>query len=253
MEVPDIAVQIVNYKTKQFIGPLIASIVKDIRGSKLKIEINILDNASGDNLKDIAETRSNQGVRLYQSITNGGFGAGQNILASKTKAKYLLLLNPDLLFIEEHTIERLLRTLEKTQASVVGPRLLTPLSHQSTPLTNPSLSQLKQQPWDHGKGSLVAYRIESKLAQADWVSGAVFLVNAEDFLNAGGFDERFFLYYEEVDLCLALRKKHKLIIYDPTIQVLHYGGVVATKRSLYALKSYIYFQLKKVRRYFTKN
>lgn len=232
METPYIAIQIVNYKTKNFLNPLISSIIKDTADYGQKIEINIIDNDSGDDLRNIAKRWQDQDVHTYKADKNGGFGTGHNVLARKTRARYLLILNPDVLFIENQTVERLMNTLKQYKATVVGPRLLTPKNKaRNIPLGNLSPSQLKQQPWDHSLGYVRPYRLHDKLVEAAWVSGAVFLIERESFLESGGFDETFFLYMEEVDLCRQLRKRRQRIIYEPAIRVLHYNHAVAKKNT----------------------
>ena len=244
----NVAIQIVNYKTKIFLDPLISSIIKDTKSSNLNLEINIIDNNSGDDITDIAALRAHKNVHVYKSKINGGFGAGHNILATKTKAEYLLILNPDVLFIEVNTIINLVNKLKLTKASVIGPKLLTPIVRSTKPLETISLAGLKQQTYDHGKDYISPYKLNDVMSNVAWVSGAVFLIKHEDFSKLQ-FDERFFLYYEELDLCLRLRREGKVIIYEPNIKVLHYGSVVAKKFSVTMLKSFIYFYYKRLINY----
>lgn len=170
----DIAVQIVNYKTKLFLNPLIQSIYKNTDPG-LKIEINILDNKSGDDLKDIKLKWQAKNVNIYYSDKNAGFGAGHNLLASKTKAKHILILNPDLILIEKNTIERLEETAKQTNAIVVGPRLLTPKSRTDMTLDNLLFNDLKQQRWDHLTRSFGLYRRHKKLLEVAWGFGGCIL------------------------------------------------------------------------------
>ena len=241
----DVAIQIVNYKTKAFLEPLVASIIKDLEHSGLEVDINILDNASGDDLEQLGQKWHNRRVHIYTSARNGGFGAGHNTLAHKTNAPYLLILNPDMLFFEPHTIERLLETSRSTGAAVVGPRLLTPKSRAHTMLEEVSADQLKQQPWDHGKHGIWRYHLDNQEVEVVWVSGAAFLIRHDVFKAVGGFDNKFFLYFEEVDLCYRLRRLGERVIYNPKIQLIHYGNAVAKKRSGYTIRSFIRLQLKR--------
>lgn len=248
---PDIAIQIVNYKTKAFLEPLLESVAKDVAGSSLAVEINILDNASGDDLTEIGKRWQKHNVHIYTSDKNRGFGGGHNLLANKTKAHYLLLLNPDLIFIEPQTVQRLLDTHQQSNADVVGPRLLTPKKRTAAQLAALSQSQLKQQPWDHGTYNIFTrYRSKHTLTEVAWVSGAVFLIERDTFENVGGFDEKFFLYYEEIDLCHRLQGQGKRTVYDPTIQVLHYSGG-ATGRGIaygkHSTKSFLRFHAKRLK------
>jgi N-acetylglucosaminyl-diphospho-decaprenol L-rhamnosyltransferase len=240
----DVAIQIVNYKTRDFLEPLIESVFRDTASSDLKIEINVLDNASGDDLSDIARRWRGKNLHIYATDTNNGFGAGHNLLAGKTRARYLLILNPDLLIIEPRTVERLIARLEKSGAAVVGPRLLTPRARQARELGDLTAGDLKQQPWDHCKRYIGPYQRHDKPVEVAWVSGAVFLIGREQFEAAGGFDEAFFLYYEELDLCRRLRRRGLRVVYDPEVQVLHYGNAVANKFSRYLVKSFLLFLMK---------
>jgi len=248
MPKPTIAIQIVNYKTKSFLEPLLTSIVKDISGSKVFAEISILDNDSGDDLSDLARRWKDRNVSVFMHDSNVGFGAGHNILARKTEAEYILLLNPDMVFIEPDTVSRLLQTMIETQATVVGPRLLWPKDRRNRELHLLELDQLEQQPWDHGRDDKRRYRIDSERCSVAWVSGAAFLIRRDAFEAISGFDEKFFLYYEEVDLCRRLRKQGKRIVYNPHIQILHYGSASANKISLYGFKSLLRLELKKLKR-----
>lgn len=249
MKSPDVAIQIVNYKTKAFLDPLLDSITKDIANSKISFEINILDNASGDDLTKIGERWQNRHVHVYTSETNGGFGAGHNILANKTTARYLLILNPDILLMEPRTIERLMSTLTETGAAVVGPRLLMPRLQTLKPLPRYAASDLKQQHWDHGTYKMLArYQAKQRITPVAWVSGAVFLIRRDLFEAVGGFDERYFLYYEELDLCRKLHMQGQRIIYDPGVQVLHYGSASTRGNGKYrhSVKSFFRFHMSRL-------
>ena len=250
MSYPDVAVQIVNYKTKRFLYPLIESILSDIKGAKRSVAINILDNASGEDLADIAKQYGNQNVHVYTSKTNGGFGAGHNQLAGKTSAHYILLVNPDMLFIEEHTIDRLVDTLEQQRATVAGPRLLWPRkrNQQTMDLQTLSRAELTQQPWDHGRDTEWRYYVDNELREVVWVSGAAFLIERAAFEAVGGFDEQFFLYYEEIDLCYRLRKRGNVVIYNPKIHLVHYGSAATGKFNKHKLKSLLLFLRKKIKK-----
>lgn len=245
MKSPDLAIQIVNYKSKAFLDPLLTSIINDISTLDCAIEINILDNASGDDLSDIGAKWKKHNVHVYTSKTNGGFGAGHNLLAHKTAAPYLLILNPDILLIESHTIQRLLKSLEQHNATAVGPRLQNPKTRSYT-LGQPLASrQLKQQIWDYGTFTVFwRYKTLHAPQEVEWVSGGVTLINRGAFDAIGGFDERYFLYYEDLDLCDRLHRSGGRIVYDPTIQVLHYGSASTKGNGKYRhlMRSFLQYQ-----------
>jgi hypothetical protein len=240
----DLRIQIVNYKTKGYLLECLKSVLADIDGSEYSYSIGILDNASGDDLSDIPHQFPDSRVEIVMNDKNRGFGAGHNLLAQKGEAQYLLLLNPDIKIIEARTIGRMMEGIKKFSAQVMGPRLVT--------------SSEKTQWWDHGelKGFYVYiaslrgrsyWRERSKPLPVAWVSGAVFLIEKSWFDRLGGFDEDFFLYKDEEDLCLRLRQKGGVIMYDPTISIFHSGSVVA-KKSKYMERSLTYFRDKHLHR-----
>jgi GT2 family glycosyltransferase len=233
----DICIQIVNYKTKKYLLPCLDALFADLEGSKLKYSVAILDNASGDDLSDIPKRYPEQRVEINQNDKNVGFGAGHNILAKHAQAKYLLLLNPDIKIIEPHTIERLLERAKQSKAQVVGPRLIN-AAGKSQLYDHGELYGLRA--WVANNAGHAFWRERKDRAEVAWVSGAVFLIEKSWFDRLGGFDENFFLYAEELDLCLRLRNGGGHVIYDPTITMLHYGSVVA-KKSMHQRASNDYF------------
>lgn len=231
-------IQIVNYKTKGYLLECLASLSNDLMSFQEGYSVAILDNASGDDLSDIpAKFPKLTNIEIVQADKNLGFGGGHNLLARRGEAEYLLLLNPDTKITEPNTIERLLAHARTARADVIGPRLITP--------------QGTTQWWDHGElhglRAWVAlnsgnsyWREQTVPVGVVWISGAVFLIRKSLFDELGGFDERFFLYKEEEELCWRLREKGGKVLYDPTITVFHHGGVVA-KKSEHMQKSVSYF------------
>ncbi len=234
----DLVIQIVNYKTRAYLIDCLRSVVPDADASGRDYCIAILDNASGDVVDDIPSLFPDCDMRVFTVEENHGFGAGHNFLAQKICARHRLLLNPDTVFIQKDTIQRLLRTIAcRPQCAVVGPQLV-----QENGL---------QQPWDHGvlhgmRARMAQFlgrshwRREEGIVPAAWVSGAVFVIRDDAWRAVGGFDERFFLYKEEEDLCLQLRRKGWSIYYNAEIVVRHIGSVVASK-SVHMERSQKYF------------
>jgi N-acetylglucosaminyl-diphospho-decaprenol L-rhamnosyltransferase len=219
-----LAVQIVNYKTKAYVERCVASVVADLEPVGLDYEINLLDNASGDDLTTLGERYAH--CQAYVAERNLGFGAGHNLLASKTDAEQLLILNPDVEFVAPNTTVRLLDSAGAPHVKVVGPKLV---DEAGSP-----------QRWDHGRlhgvRAQISYRAghgywrpSAGREDVAWVSGAVMLVEHDGFRSIGGFDEAFFLYKEDEDLCLRLRQAGGLVSYDARIVVCHHGSVVASR------------------------
>lgn len=252
MKKTDLSIQLVNFNTAEYLMDCLKTISNNLKGSNLSFVINILDNNSSDkffrdftNLEKFISFLSEIGIRdktsIYFSDKNLGYGGGHNFLAKKTEgAEFILLLNTDILIQEPGSIERLLCRIKKDESvKVIGPRLFD--------------SKGKTQLWDHGEsygflakflneigfGICLKHKEETDCA---WVSGAVFLIRKSTFEEIGGFDENFFLYKEEEDLCLRIRRQDRKskILYYPEVSICHIGSVVA-KKSKFFKKSYKYF------------
>ncbi|EKE18841.1 MAG: glycosyl transferase family 2 [uncultured bacterium] len=223
----DIAIQIVNYKTKKYLLKCLEDVFNDLKDCDFSFVINILDNNSGDDLSELKKIFNNDDkINIFYSDKNLGFGGGHNLLSTKSDARYLLLLNPDVEIIEKNSIVRLFEKAEELNVSVVGPKLVN--------------KNAEVQVWDHGElfrlrawiannaGSAFWYDRDD-ISEVAWVSGAVFLIKKNIFEKVGRFDENFFLYKEEEDLCVSIRKLGEKVIYDPTIRFMHINSVVAKK------------------------
>ena len=163
----------------------------------------VLDNASGDDLSALAGRHPE--VEFDVAEQNLGFGAGHNALAARHDAAALLFLNPDTQFIEPRTVARLLEALGG-DVQAVGPQLVS-ADGEVEPLDHGEL---------HGFRARVAqaagdsyYRQRDAPADAAWVSGAACLVARRAFDAVGGFDPGFFLYKEEEDLFLRIRRARR--------------------------------------------
>ena len=228
MQPVDLRIQIVNYRTKRFLVECLDTLAMGIRAMPETCSVAVLDNASGDDLRDLADRVPGLPLEIHYGKTNIGFGAGHNLLARHGSARFLLLLNPDTRLLRSETLRRLLRRARESEAQVVGLRLVSDDGHTHR--------------WDHGElegwlarlaartgNSYWRDRAGSDPVPAAWVSGAVFLIDKTWFDDLGGFDEAFFLYKEEEELCLRLRQRGGRVLYDPSETVHHHVGAVAVK------------------------
>lgn len=234
----ELLIQIINYNTKEYLKICLNSLLNDLSDCSINYHIIVLDNASKDNLTDIEQMCHGQSVSVKYSTKNLGFGGGHNYISKLAESKFILILNSDLKFIEKNTVKRLYENISNnSRYDVVGPRLVE--------------EDLKQQQFDHGelKGMMSKiknnygssyWKARDEPVEAAWVSGAVLMLSTDVFKNVGGFDEKFFLYKEEEDLCKRIRDSGIKILYDPTVSVMHFGHVVA-KRSEHFSNSMNYY------------
>lgn len=214
-------VQIVNYKTLAYALECVQFILLEVVAKGIDIAIYVGDNDSGDDLEDLASLSPR--VNVHYLPSNRGYGAANNYLSRLGASDFILILNPDAYLMRNFTISRMLSRLQDDTFQVVGPRLYT--------------SKAETQWWDHGelpgyfrrKLCLNRWQERTKPTEVAWVSGACLLIKRSVFEQVGGFDEEFFLYKEEEDLCLRLRQVGHRVLYDPTVSVYHEGSVVASK------------------------
>jgi N-acetylglucosaminyl-diphospho-decaprenol L-rhamnosyltransferase len=217
----DVAVQVVNYRTRRHLETCLPGVLADV--ADLDSRVLVLDNASGDDLSELQSRHPD--VTFETAERNLGFGGGHNRLAARHDAAALLILNPDTRVIEPGTVRRLLEALRDGFAAV-GPQLVDAAGHVD--------------PRDHGElhgfRARVAqaaghshYRRRAAPVEAAWVSGAACLVLRRWFEAVGGFDPDFFLYKEEEDLFLRIRRAGGRVLYLPSVRVRHDGGAVAVR------------------------
>jgi N-acetylglucosaminyl-diphospho-decaprenol L-rhamnosyltransferase len=222
----ELAVQIVNFNTREHLVPCLESVVAALAETAIDARVLVLENGSDDDLGDL-HGRFGPAVEFHESERNLGFGGGHNLLAGLTDARFLCFVNPDCVVPSGAVFERLLGCFADTEVAVAGPMLLDRAG--------------EPQRWDHGDLHGLRARVSNGAGEAywrplhrrsdvAWVSGAFLTIRREAFERAGGFDERFFLYKEEEDLCLRIRRAGGRVLYEPAVQVTHEGSVVAQRR-----------------------
>lgn len=223
----DISIIIVNYNTKQLTNACIDSVLKYT--SNLNYEIIVVDNNSSDGSQEIL--RKNSKIIFIESNQNLGFGRANNLGVKKAKGKFLFFLNSDTLLIE-NSIKTLhdfyITNHKKINIGVLGCQLMDGdrVSSNSggvfpTPLNDVYLyfEVILNKLFKKKK-----VEIQSKCYEIDMVSGADMFMDKYLFDSIDGFDEDFFLYYEETDLQKRISNLgfHNFII--STTQIIHLEG-----------------------------
>jgi GT2 family glycosyltransferase len=183
-------------------------------------EIVVVDNASTDGSAEAAERIP--GVRVIRMGRNAGFSAANNAGIRESRGGLLLLLNSDTLS-PPGAIDRLVARLLATDGTAVaGPRLVDAAGEPELSfgrMISP-LNEFRQK--RRTKAWIAA---ETRREQyVDWVSGACLLVRRADAEAAGLFDERFFLYTEDVDFCHAVRRLGRKVLFTPAAEITHLRG-----------------------------
>ncbi|MBI2217750.1 MAG: glycosyltransferase family 2 protein [Candidatus Rokubacteria bacterium] len=220
---PDVSVVIVNWNT----GPLLERAVGRVRErADVPIELVVVDNASVDGSADFL--RDAPDATLIVNAANAGFARASNQGIRASRGRYVLVLNPDT-EVERGTVAALVRFMdEHPDAGAAAPALINPdgsLQPSGGPF--PSLAALLAMhpalaPILHAPPSAMLKRDFGRDADVDEVSGACMMLRREALDDAGAFDERFFLYFEDVDLCLRLKRRGWRVCYVPGARVVHH-------------------------------
>lgn len=224
----DVSVVVVNYNTAHLIPRMFAAL-EAARGA-LRLQVIVVDNASRDNSPALLRARFPE-AEVLENAANVGFGRANNQALALARGRYVLLLNTDA-FVSPDTLEKTVAYMDShSKCGVLGVRLVgedgalqpscryfpTPWNAflASTGLARlfPRSSLVDDMDWDH-----------DSVRACDWVPGCYYLVRREVIDRVGLFDPRFFLYYEEVDHCRAVRNAGWEVIYYPFTQVVHLGG-----------------------------
>jgi N-acetylglucosaminyl-diphospho-decaprenol L-rhamnosyltransferase len=148
-----------------------------------------------------------------------GYGANHNYAFAQCQGPFFCVCNPDLRLID-HPFPRLIRTLEAEQNAVVGPLVVAPGGRpEDSARRFPTLLRLASRVLRGPAGP--DYATDGGEQQVEWVAGMFMLFRASDYRAIGGFDEGYFLYYEDVDICRRLALRGRKVIYNPEVAVVH--------------------------------
>ena len=229
---PNLTVIIVNYNTAHLLHRLFETL--DAGRGVLNLQVIVVDNASRDNSIEILRS-CYPNVELIENAVNVGFGRANNQALPFVRARYVLLLNTDAFMERNALVDTVDFMATHPQCGVLGVKLIgrdgslqpscryfpTPWNVFlfSTGLDRfvPKARLVDDMSWDH-----------AVTRECDWVPGCYYLIRREVIDRVGLFDPRYFLYYEEVDHCRAVRQAGWSVIYYPFTQVVHIGGESAS-------------------------
>lgn len=217
----DLSIIIVTFNNEGTIGSCLKSISEKIKSN---YQIIVVDNNSQD--KTVQEIKkSNIAVELIQQSENLGFSKGNNIGVKKALAKLFFFLNPDTLIVDLD-IERIVRMIEEEKVGIVAPKLMLKNGTPQPSVTNfPTHTRAILEYWFGFKNSYRQYvPVSDKPIEIEAVYGAALFIKSEIFESAGRFDEKYFVYFEDLSLCKKIHQLGLKIIYDPLSIVEHAVG-----------------------------
>ncbi len=233
----DLSICIVSYQTRDLLRDCLRSIYGTV--DSLSFEIIIVDNHSEDGTPEMLRDEFPD-VRLLVNDHNTGYTRPNNQALRESKGYYVILLNPDTL-VKSNAIVELFSFLEThPEVGIVGPKVL---NRDGT--LQKQCRRSEARPWDaicyfsglsrffpHDKrfaGYLMTYLDEDQTHEAEAVSGSCMMIRREVIDQIGYLDELFFAYQEDTDYCRRARLAGWKVFYNPSAQIIHYGGEGGSK------------------------
>jgi N-acetylglucosaminyl-diphospho-decaprenol L-rhamnosyltransferase len=224
----DVSVILVNYNTEALLEPCLGRLASALKS--LRSQVIIVDNASRDGSVAVLRERFSQ-YEIVLNASNVGFGRANNQVLGQASGRYVLLLNTDA-YVEPDALVKSIAFMDANpRTGVLGARLVA-LDGELQPCCRyfptpwsvfllrtglnrffPSVRMVDDMSWRH-----------DTVRQCDWVPGCYYLIRKEVIDAVGLFDPRFFLYYEEVDHCKAVREAGWDVTFFPHTTVVHLGG-----------------------------
>lgn len=226
----NLTIAILNYNSGGYLSKCLQSL-KEIR-DEAEISVVVIDNNSTDG--SLIEAKSElsypsfigKNVEFIENNENLGFSKGYNPTLKKIETEFILLLNPDCI-LKKGVIKKILEDFEDGTVGVATCKILLPdgkvdlTAHRGFPTPWASFLYLL------GNNSLyhLTNKISQEIHEVDAISGAFFMTKKSVLENVNFLDERFFLYGEDIDLSLRIKKMGLKIIYDPGVEIIHYKGI----------------------------
>jgi GT2 family glycosyltransferase len=230
---PCVSVVVVTYESRNFIGSCLESVYRT--GAEWIAECRVVDNASRDGTVDWVRDNFAH-VELVAKGENSGFGRAVNTAAHAARGEFLLVLNPDVVLEAGALAELVCFLRHRMQAAACGPKVVGPDGRFRwdcrrgfpTPLNalgyftglDRAFTQSRTLAGYHRRWLSPEVEVTT-----DCLSGSCMLVRRGAFESIGGFDEDYFLFGEDIDLCWRLSRKGMEIWYVPAAKVIHAKGV----------------------------
>lgn len=217
-----------SYNTKDLTLNCLKSIVSQYKQEleKNELEIIVVDNASIDGSVEsikyyVSSIKYEEKIKLIQSKENLGFGRGCNLDAKAAKGKYLLFLNSDTEILDKGLIGMTKFLDDNPRVAILGGRLensdgsLQPSAGKFYNLFNLLIMLLGFERFGFLRSS------PNKIQKVDWVSGACLMIRSDIFKKLNGFDEKIFMYVEDMEICFRAKKIGFLTYFYPNLLLKH--------------------------------
>jgi len=225
----DLSIIIVNYHHSHILDNCLESVYRTIE--KIQFEVILVDNSSKDDgLEPILKRYTK--IRFINNSKNMGFARANNQGAKIASGDFLLFLNPDTTMIEDAVESMLDYIRSDSSIGILGPKVLNPdqttqFSCRKFPtawsglFNRYSLTTRLFPNNRYSRDYLMLDYDHSSIRSVDWVSGCCMMMSESTLKKVGGFDENYFLFIEDVDLCQVIKKKGLRVVYFPSVKIFH--------------------------------
>jgi hypothetical protein len=225
----DLSIIILNYRARG----LLKECLKGIKLVKpeLNFEIIVVDNASDDGTRAMMKENFPE-IRFISSDKNLGYAKGNNLGIKQASGRYVMIMNPDIV-VFEGVFEKLVEFMDsRPEVGIVGPKLLNPdkslqySCYRFPVFWEPVYRRTPVGKFGFAKKKLDEYFMKdfdhASVREVDWLLGGCFLIRRKALDEVGLLDERYFAYFDDVDLCRSMWEKKWKVVYFPDVSVVHF-------------------------------
>ena len=262
----DVSIIIVNYNSANVIVDCIESIFQKTKD--LSYEINVVDNASPDSSADTIESRFGDRINLIRSDKNLGFGKANNLGASHALGKYLFLLNPDTVLINNAIKELHVFMETHLEAGVAGGNLFGADQMSAAPSFCRTFDSIESERKNSSWYKIISEKVKQKMKttgrpfknefnysedciEVAYVFGADMMISSALFDKIGGFDKDFFMYAEEAELQWRIQKEGYKIYNVPSARIVHLEGMSIKQQNAFSEQQFKW-RMESTLKYFEK-
>lgn len=249
----DVSIIIVNYNSGNVIMDCIHSIIDKTKD--VSYEVIVVDNASPDSSADTIENVFKDNVKLIRSNENFGFGKANNLGANYAEGKYLFLLNPDTLLIN-NAVKKLFDYMEvHPEAGVVGGNLYGEDQVSAAPSFCRTFDTVESERKNSTWAKILSDKVKQKLNKTEnhfkeefnysknsievaYIFGADMMIPRALFKEMGGFDPDFFMYAEEAELQWRIKKVGYKNYNVPSAKIVHMEGLSSKQQNEFSERQF---------------
>jgi hypothetical protein len=236
---PILSILIVTYKSRDEIVKCLRSLPREMNGQA--VEVIVVDNASGDGIGTIMEEEF-PWANYLESKINIGFGRASNLAYERAQGDFVLFLNPDTISNEAAYLHCLARLKEDGSIGIISPKLVMEngemdlASRRSIPTVWDGFCRAIGLAAKFPNSRLFAgynltYLPDNDSYEVGSVNGAFMMCPRSALLRFGVFDEQFFMYGDDLDLCYRCKRAGYKVIYDGRVKMMHLKGMSSAKES----------------------